>query len=436
LPSGVSVGVTAGVAAGSGNNGASWQTFSVPSFTFGTASSYSFASFVPSGHDFFELSPTSAALPSGVTLNSAQKRFDYDGVGASTSVSGIVLRSFSMAAEWASQSAGAFYRHNFSFKNAAETQPITNKADLLASLGNYNGDASTYVALDTTIKLSGVGSMRIDMPASTWTNAYTGIDFAGIAATSKAVSKHQFYVRFAHYMDSVYRNWDWGSGNVWHTIVVECFNSSFDIGEVVLHPARVPGGYMMGYRKATDYPTHATFGLHWNAIGNNQTMNSFYDAGAPAVVNSVNTLQQRYGMLYSDWDTPSADADIVNQPRAVSNGWTVYEIYVDQVNDIVKIWMAPYGQAPVLLTGAMDAFLPAIGVTDAGSNPQPLYTGIQLANWRGSAPAQLPTQATFVAFAEVIASDNPIPFPGGFALPSPGTAAPYVGYPPAGATEV
>lgn len=414
-----------------------WQT--VPDLTFpsGVTSKKYLSPYVPATTTALAVS-SGFTLPTGLTLNSAQQYLQSNGTvtTGSDKLTATYTAGSSFDAEWASQSTGAgvFFRHNFSFKNAAETQPITNKADMLASLSNYNADANTYLALDTTIKLSGVGAMRINMPASTWVNAFMGVDFAGIGLTSKTRSKHQFYVRFAHYQDQVFRDWDWGTGNVWHTMIVECYNSAFDPGEVVIHPARTPGGYMIGYSKTAANQTRY-FGLFWPALGGQQTMNTFYDAGSPATVNSVNTLQQRYGMLWQDWNQPTADADIVNQPRAVSNGWTVYEMYIDQVNNVIKIWQAPYGQAPILMSGSMNAQLPAVGALDGGTNPQPIYTGMQPTNWRGSAPTQLPSQATFVSFAEFIASDNPIPFPGGYSLPYPGTTVP-ANWPPAGISEI
>lgn len=425
--------------------GSTAQTWTVPTlnFTSGQASTQSFAAYAPAGHDFFILSPSSAALPAGVTLDSANKRFVYDGNAGATTVSGIVLLSLDTNAEWANQTVGAFYSHNLTYRDTAKTQLITSTADMLSARAGPSGGTDARMAWDTVNKLSGGGSVKMNMPAAN-NGAYSGysIDFSGIASATKAVQKHQFYVRFCFYPDATYLNFFYGSpvtspGWGGKIAIIECWNSSFDAGEVVLRREGMPGGPFGGYWLKSGGANPGSYGLNWSspaAVNGQQTIMNFYDAGTPVVTN-LNTLQQRYGINYSSRSDSILDPDvIVNAPRLLANRWHVFEAYVDQVNNVIKWWFAPYGLPPTLVMGAMQAGLPAVGTPDgASTNPQPIYTGVQFTNYPNTALAW-PAVDTYVAYSEFIASDNPIPFPGGYTLPFPGTQTP-TGYPPAGASE-
>jgi len=69
-----------------------WKTVPTISFAQGVASSVSIAVYVtdPNG-DALAITKNSAALPPGVTYDAANKRFDYDGLGAVGNTSGNVL---------------------------------------------------------------------------------------------------------------------------------------------------------------------------------------------------------------------------------------------------------------------------------------------------------------------------------------------------------
>jgi hypothetical protein len=69
-----------------------WQTVPTIQFALGVASSVSIASYVSDANgDALTIIKNSAALPSGVTYDAANKRFVYDGVGAVGVSSGHVL---------------------------------------------------------------------------------------------------------------------------------------------------------------------------------------------------------------------------------------------------------------------------------------------------------------------------------------------------------
>lgn len=340
-------------------------------------------------------------------------------------------------ASWLQRStaAGVFYSNNFSWRDQAKTLPITNDTDLRNSAAAIGGTTS-LITFDMTNKLSGAGSCKLRMPASQF-GAYSGwmFSFAGIGTSAKTAVKHQFYVQFAFYADSVYRSFFYGSNNTWggKIAIIEAPDSSFDPGEIVVRRWSPPGGFVKGYWISGPGNVEE-FYLSWPSIGSDFTFNNFLDRGSPTVSNA-NTLQQRHGINFNDQGSSTgSDPDYQHAALLQSNGWTVIEAYVDQVNDVIKVWIAPYGSAPTLLMGTLNANLPAIGTLDgSASNPAQLYTGMQLTNFPNTV-TNWPGSDTFVAYDEVICSDSQINFPGGFALPNPGTQVP-ANYPPAGATE-
>jgi len=338
----------------------------------------------------------------------------------------------SIDSDWAARIAasGVFFSNNFTYKNAAKTQQITNATDLIASAFQTNGTAA-YIAWDTVNKLSGNGALRMNMAAAN-SGAYSGysITWDGIGLTTKNTPKHQFYVQFAIYADSVYRNFYYGSAAVWggKLAIIQSPDRSFEPSEIVIRRDPRAGGFLQSYRY-TDAGAEA-FSLSWPSLSNYQYL-SFYDAGSPTVTNDA-TLRQRYGNDYHGLsDTAGTDTNYQSAPRLSSNGWYVIEVYVDQINDIVKIWGAPYGSAPTLIMGGMNAGIAPVGYLDSAGAQ--LYTGMQLTNYPNSV-TNWPGSDTFICYSEVIGSDSPINFPGGYSIPNSGTTTP-ASYPPAGTSE-
>jgi hypothetical protein len=339
--------------------------------------------------------------------------------------------------DWAARTAaaGVFYSHNFTYRDAAKTVRIANDADLRASAWGVGGTPSLAL-WDQAHKLSGAGSLRLQMPAAN-RGAYTGysLSWDGVGRTTKNTSKHQFYVQFAIYADSVYRNFHYGDVSTWggKLAIVQAPDRSFEPSEIVLRRDIRAGGYVLSYRYTPNGGAEG-FSLSWPALSNYTYMN-FYDRGSPTSITTNSHLRQRYGTDYQmlGSDNQGTNPDYQNAPRLVDNGWTVFEMYIDQVNQIVKIWMAPYGQPPVLVMGAMNARIAPVGTMDGGGASRQIYTGMQLLNYPNNV-TNWPTTDTFICYSEVVASDNPINFPGGLALPSPGTQRP-ANYPPSGAQE-
>jgi hypothetical protein len=291
-----------------------------------------------------------------------------------------------------------------------------------------------------------------------------GIDWTGIGVRAgnseyKSVIKHEFYVQFAVYADQLYRDFWYGTSGspyLWggKIAIVESPDSSFDYGEVVLtRVPRAPGGFVQLYRLEGPSPAGGgsvnQFWLYYPSV-NDWVINGMFDRGTPSVT-SVDSMQRRHGLNYGNGplghaynasNVEDADIEFADQPRLVANGWTVFEIYVKQVSSgksVVKMWMAPYGEPPVLVSGAMDANLPYIGSMDGSNNyPREIYSGLQLTNYhnqdQGTPLWPAEGQDTFISYAEIIASESPIDFPGGHTLPHPGIESPP-NYPPQGAAE-
>lgn len=108
-------------AVGSSVSGAWSAISSPPVFTFGTPSSWSFETYDPPGATAFQLASGSAALPSGVTLDSANKELDYSGGGSVGVTSGIILEDIQNAeADWQSRIGGSSVVWYHDFRNANE----------------------------------------------------------------------------------------------------------------------------------------------------------------------------------------------------------------------------------------------------------------------------------------------------------------------------
>lgn len=376
----------------------------------------------------------SGTLPAGITQSGARGQ-TISGTATTIGSSAVTFRANDIAADadWLTRStaSGVFYANNFTYRDTAKTQLITSDTDLRNSAAQTGGTLSTVVR-NTTQFLSGTQSLKLNMPASSGQYGGWNFDFGGIAVSSKLVVKHQFYFQFAYYVDSVFYNFFPGVFNTYggKIAIIQAPDQSFGTGEVVLRRLPIPGGYVAAYRIPASSGLTQYFQLN---IGSDAHFNNFIDRGGSTA--TENARQLRFGINYDRKDnTSDTDIDVQHSPRYVANGWYVFEVYVDQINDVVKIWGAPYGSAPTLVMGAMDAGLPPSGtISDGGINPQPLYTGIQLTNYPNTW-TNYPSTTTFVGYDELICSTNPINFPGGFSLPFPGTATP-TGYPPSGTSE-
>lgn len=138
---------------------AGWAAFTGPTFTQGTASNWSFAAFAPVGATNFRVA--SGTLPSGVTLDSANKRLAYDGVGAATTASGIVLEDVQTAvADWQSRISGpgVVWYHGFESDNEVNNfrwTPGFSSGNDPQAVGTARAPLVRRITTDGSVKSSG-----------------------------------------------------------------------------------------------------------------------------------------------------------------------------------------------------------------------------------------------------------------------------------------
>lgn len=382
------------------------------------------------------ISVETGVLPPNVTI--VGQTLSYDGGGSTaghteTNVSFRLESNPDLDWQVRSEAAGVFYSNNFTWRDQAKTLPMTSTAELRSSTYPATSGPNNIAASEfsTVYKLSGAGSYKANFSAAIpGVYADLGFTFDGIGVTTKNTSKHEFYLQFAFYADSVYRNFFYGPHSQWggKICIVAANNISVTPGSLVFRRGTWQGtGDTRFYYYKGSNGEIANPLLNWPAYSD-FTSNIYYDRGTPTVT-SLNTLQQRHGPTWSGKDSGTSDPDVLasQAPFIVADGWTVFEIYIKQVtsgNGIIKIWAAPYGQPPVLITGDFDADLPFIGASDGASiNPAPMYSGFQLGNYHNTATFW-PSVDTFVCYDELIASDLPIKFPGNYDLPYPGTTPP------------
>src|SRR5262249_3678375 len=158
---------------------------------------------------------------------------------------------------------------------------------------------------NTALELTGTGgALCMRMPAAN-PNAFSSysIGWDGINVPTKNTVKHAFYVQWLTYADSVYRDFYYGGTIHWcgKLAIIEAPDSSSDPAEVVIRRWHVPRGWVTSYYVAANGTTTA-FELEWNnplEVSSDFTYNNFLDNNKGQVV-SVDTLQQRHGITYSD----------------------------------------------------------------------------------------------------------------------------------------
>ena len=156
------------------------------------------------------------------------------------------------------------------------------------------------------------------------------------------------------------------------------------------------------------------------------------DNGTP--LTDQNSYKKRYGPLYAGMTGGSSQASKLStqgvpDPDAAQGGvafnrggTTVVEVELDLPNDRCRVWAAWHGNAPKLICdsllddGNMGRALWGARVGSRGTG----WSGIWLSNLiytaTGAQNPGYPTDA-YTDYSEIVISQNPINFPGGFALP-------------------
>lgn len=170
-----------------------WTTVPTISFTQGSASNISIGSYATDPNSLpLTITKNAVALPTGVTYDSANKRYVYDGAGAVASTSGHILtadNAAAAAADWAARSgaAGVIYATNFSSlaNDFNQTTHVFGANDVGAG-----GPGAAYwkslVSQVTTDARIGT-AMRIASPASSGANGaawFTSMNPGGFPGTA------------------------------------------------------------------------------------------------------------------------------------------------------------------------------------------------------------------------------------------------------------
>ena len=293
----------------------------------------------------------------------------------------------------------------------------------------------TRLFLEVRNALSGGGAVRIEIhPEDNEVTATFAHSFDGSGARSKRVVKKELYYQFSIYLPNYILDHRFKTvndvGNVGHKwCILQEPDRSFDKGQVVITNmafTRAVGAYTVGPRG-----THG-FEREWPAGSGNPCRPETPDyQWQPAVdagpqsehggtdADNCDLFRRRYGMLYSHYKKYPViyGRGTVSQqgypdPESSRNGifwipdtWNVIEIYVSEPAQTVKIWHARRGDPPRLV-------VEAIGSANLGSRAGN-YTGVQLLPRLEEMAPDLARKRTYAIYDELIASQDPIPFPGG-----------------------
>jgi hypothetical protein len=181
------------------NNPPVWQSVPDIAFTQGTAANFSVAGFVSDAdNDTLTITHNGATLPSGVTYNATEKRFEYDGVGAAGSTTGHQLSADDGADDTVvefgltSTSTGTkpfCFGHPFKRGDIPQGRDIVaNIPDFQATVVNRWPDGSAkFAILAGRIALTADTTRYIDLKAGT-ANAGTALTLANLQSLLPAAS--------------------------------------------------------------------------------------------------------------------------------------------------------------------------------------------------------------------------------------------------------
>lgn len=318
-------------------------------------------------------------------------------------------------ADWQARSAaaGVFYKNNFDFP---DTQSM-----IQSSYSGFNWPERAQ--LETVNKLSGRGAFRASIPNTSdeSTVAYRH-SFDGVGAQTKNVKKKAFYYQFAIYLPRYILEHRFATlNNLEDTrhkfaIIMEP-DLSFDSGEVVITNARFRR-FVTAYRigasgNSSDFVTSVSNTACTGGSPNYRWQNAI--DGGQSDTSTCAAYKRRYGPVhYNFTGINSYGTTLVPDPDAAVSGatwapdaWNVVEVFIDYDTQTFKMWHAVYGETPKLVMNYA-------GNADLG-NRAGNYSGVQLVPRLEELIPDPTRQNTYAIYGEIIASDQAINFPGGFA---------------------
>lgn len=413
-----------------------WQTVPTITFTLGTAANRDISQYVsdPEGQPL-TITKVSGTLPTGVTYNPAQKRYEYDGVGAVGGTNGHIFTADDsiVMSDWNVRKAGAMYAENFSsFADSTALQNyelISNPSRaLLTTTHALSGKCAEIRTLDTDGAVSNGVIYTLN-----------GRRMSGQSVPADVFKR--FYIQVIVWADD-YFDWPFQStsNNAPKVMILDraprwtgaTHGPTSNNGEVVIDNQSTYG-FVSSYRKLTkDLPGQpGTAGQFqpWEIpratplnSSNIQRQNAV-DSGTPLTDEA--SYQRRYGPFYSGMSGTGAapgsrlstqfgalypDPDSAVAGAAWNRGgYTVLEIFVDYDNDRVIEWAAAYGQPARRIQDSANAGGACINTrTDISG-----WDGFSLSTFRTNGLAEPGVRPAVIStfYPEVIVSANPIPFP-------------------------
>jgi len=343
-------------------------------------------------------------------------------------------------ADWTARStaAGVFFKENFNHANLAAASTLSPSSHYYAAsrLSGNSPDPAIY-----SINSDGVSAkyLRIKYPPNSSTSGYSwhytfdnnpvGYGWAGIPHDN---FYFQVIVRGDQAFDFPFKTAgdEMASPKI---LVIDGHDRTSTQGEVVLTNDHMRG-FVASYVGFT--PSHGSQ-LIQTGIQTPQGSPDFrnqpgIDTGSPASPSTMAQFRARYGPMNSD--RPNVPFSSINGssslaamgwPKAESaqagvtwarNQWLVITFHIHGAANRVRYWASKYGEAPKLLGDTATWNLGALNMGRGNAG----YPGFQLTPFitgnTNAAGANQPT--TWLDYAEIIASNNPIAHPGGFALPS------------------
>jgi hypothetical protein len=331
---------------------------------------------------------------------------------------------------------GVFFFENFNYPNlAAASSHVTNPKFYGSSTGNPPN--ASIISISTANVLSGK-SLRIKYPpnssasGNSWLYTFDVND--GVQVPFVGVPHDNFYFQIIVWAD---QHWDWpfeaadGTSSSPKIAIIDHHNSSSNPGEVVLTNDHTRG-FISAYTGFTPSSGSVLIERSINTPARTPDLRAqpSIDTGVPANPITMDDFRMRYGPFESD--TPNipfasigagsslAASGFPNQVSARAGkiwnraAFTVVTFYINGAGNQVKFWAAKYGDPPKLL-GDTKVVNPGLNMGRGSTG----YPGFQLTpfitNNGNAGGANQPT--TFIDYVEIIASNNPIKFPGGFSLP-------------------
>lgn len=444
-------------------------------FTFGTPETFSLVPYTTGFnsllHRFEVLTGT---LPTGVTVTPTTG-LSYSGAGSAGSTASISYRiadiGTGVAADWTARSTatGVFFKENFNYTNLAQAANHTANPCFFGAApgtGATSPDPTIFQIRDDN-KLSG-RSLRINFPANsgqasrTW--LYTFAPNLGAQVPTNGTQYQTFYfqiiLRGDTHADFPFK--DSGSAGFGAMATPKYFNidrhdGSTNVGEVVCTNLGMQGKVTL-YRlaDATSQGPSPVGGRDFATLANarstpNTSADYQYQGGVDesGTTTTMTQYRQRYGHFHSDListpigsvtgastmaglGVPRSDESGLNWNPSGAEKRLVIEVFIDRPGDRIRMWGNVYGQAPKLIgDSALDDFdghanrgliLNRDAQGNTGSGPAGTNTGypgfqltLFLTDNQNAAGSDQPT--TWADYIEIIASTNPINFPGGLALP-------------------